>query len=64
MISLGREPQVRGDQTTNEPPEGATDSQLKMLVSNRLSPLRGLLVFLAVFLGLTPQANHLSPLRG
>jgi len=35
-----------------------------MLVSNRLSPLRGLLVFLAVFLGLTPQANYLSPLRG
>ena len=29
-----------------------------------LSPLRGLLVFLAVFLGLTPQAKYLPPLRG
>jgi len=34
------------------------------LAPHFLSPLRGLLVFLAVFLGLTPQANHLPPLRG
>jgi hypothetical protein len=25
ISSLGREPQERGDQLTNEPPEGATD---------------------------------------
>jgi len=28
IFSLGREPQVRGDQSTNEPPEGATDTKL------------------------------------
>ena len=34
------------------------------LAANCLSPLRGLLFFRTVFLGLTPQAKHLSPLRG
>ena len=27
MHSLGRKPQERRDQSTNEPPEGATDSE-------------------------------------
>ena len=29
-----------------------------------LSPLRGSIIFCTCFLGLSPQANHLSPLRG
>ena len=40
------------------------DVELQQSAVDGLSPLRGLSIFLSLFLGLTPQAKDLSPLRG
>ena len=67
MFSPGRKPREHGAQTLKKPPKGPTDTRPRRYTSGSgpgLSPLRG-----SVFLGLpnpglTPRANHLSPLRG
>jgi hypothetical protein len=67
MISLGREPQGKIKKKT-ESPRGATDiwPQLVPLPIRAGICRRSAAVdhFGAVILGLTPQAMHLSPLRG
>ena len=67
--SLGREPQGTGYHNTRKPPKGGDRLRLRRQLqppsSVCLSPLRGLRIFFhAVYLGLTPQAMDLTPLRG
>ena len=67
--SLGREPQEPGISTRTSPRKGATDcgcgvsrSHKFPFVCRRFAASR--MLFPYHFLGLTPQANYLSPLRG
>jgi hypothetical protein len=68
MVSLGREPQDSGRYPHPEPCRGdrfALRREPQRFHVKNLSPLRGFSNFFRIlFLGLTPQAIGLSPLRG
>jgi hypothetical protein len=67
MISPGREPWEQGGQTLNKSPKGPTDTRPKRYGSCRPPVCRpsGAQFLLGLPTpGLTPRANHLSPLRG
>ena len=68
MISLGRQPQVSGRNPHPEPCRGDRLSlrrEPQRFQMMNLSPLRGFSSFSRVlYLGLTPQAKYLTPLRG
>ena len=68
MVSLGREPQGFSQGPHLEPCRGdrlALQREPQRFRVKNLSPLRGFSnYFRTLFLGLTPQAKHMSPLRG